>query len=60
MGDQYGGFTRKEMCDQLPASFRDGCRFRFDWYGNVGNPSVEWYEVACPAELTALTGCKRT
>ncbi|QDS75814.1 hypothetical protein FKW77_000327 [Venturia effusa] len=60
MGDQYGGFKGREMCEQLPAQWRDGCRFRFDWYENVGNPTVEWYEVACPAELTALTGCKRT
>ncbi|KAE9975964.1 hypothetical protein EG328_002890 [Venturia inaequalis] len=60
MGDQYGGFKSRDMCDQLPLSWRDGCRFRFDWYQNVGNPTVDWYEVACPAELTALTECERT
>lgn len=60
MGDQYGGFTTREMCEQLPESWRDGCYFRFDWYENVGDPDVEWYEVACPRELTELSGCQRT
>ncbi|KAL1635891.1 hypothetical protein SLS58_010059 [Diplodia intermedia] len=61
MGAQYGGFSSRAQCDALPAgAFRDGCRWRFDWFENADNPAVEWAEVACPDELTARTGCERT
>ncbi|KAB2576271.1 putative endoglucanase type K [Lasiodiplodia theobromae] len=60
MGNQYGGFSSRSQCDNLPAKFKDGCYWRFDWFENADNPTVDWEEVACPSELTAKTGCSRT
>lgn len=56
-GDQYGGVHTKPECTQLPAPLQSGCRFRFDFMEGVSNPNVSFYQVECPAELIAITGC---
>jgi len=58
-GQQYGGVASRSACDALPAAIRDGCYWRFDWFGGSDNPDVSFREVVCPAEITAKSGCKR-
>ncbi|KAI0453494.1 glycoside hydrolase family 45 protein [Xylaria acuta] len=60
-GQQYGGVGSRGECDasNMPASLRAGCYWRFDWFQNADNPSVNFKQVACPAELTAISNCKR-
>ncbi|KAK5625132.1 hypothetical protein RRF57_000848 [Xylaria bambusicola] len=60
-GQQYGGVSRRSECDSasMPEGLRAGCRWRFDWFQNADNPSVRFAQVSCPAELTAISGCKR-
>ncbi|KAI0516939.1 glycoside hydrolase family 45 protein [Xylaria bambusicola] len=61
-GQQYGGVGSRSECDSasMPESLRAGCKWRFDWFQNADNPSVSFTQVACPAELTAISGCKRS
>lgn len=60
MGNQYGGYTDRSQCDILPAGmFREGCYFRFDWFQNANNPTVEFKEVSCPQAMIDRTGCGR-
>lgn len=56
-GDRYGGVHTKKECAQLPAALQKGCEFRFDFMEGVPNPDVSFYQVKCPPELTAITGC---
>jgi len=56
-GDRYGGVKTIEECSKLPAKLQDGCKWRFDWFGGADNPTVDFYEVNCPSELTDLSGC---
>lgn len=58
-GAQYGGISSRSECDSFPASLKDGCYWRFDWFKNADNPDVSFKEVTCPSALTAKTGCKR-
>lgn len=58
-GDKYGGVGSRQDCDSLPGEIRDGCLFRFDWFGGADNPNMNYAEVTCPQELTAITGCSR-
>ncbi|RWA14015.1 hypothetical protein EKO27_g1056 [Xylaria grammica] len=60
-GQQYGGVSSRSECDasNMPQTLRDGCYWRFDWFQNADNPDVTFKQVACPAELTAISGCKR-
>ncbi|UKZ79036.1 hypothetical protein TrVFT333_006787 [Trichoderma virens FT-333] len=52
MGDTYGGYQNRNDCYNLPeGQFRDGCFFRFDWFQNVQNPTVEFHEVSCPRAM---------
>lgn len=57
-GDRYGGVYTSAECAQLPKALQDGCRFRFNFMEGVSNPDVTFYEVKCPAELVAITGCE--
>ncbi|KAI0409197.1 RlpA-like double-psi beta-barrel-protein domain-containing protein-containing protein [Xylaria palmicola] len=60
-GQQYGGISSRSECDasSMPASLRDGCYWRFDWFENADNPNVSFKQVACPAEILAVSHCKR-
>ncbi|KAI1756278.1 glycoside hydrolase family 45 protein [Xylaria castorea] len=60
-GQQYGGVSSRSECDasNMPASLRNGCYWRFDWFQNADNPNVNFKQVACPAAITAVSNCKR-
>jgi hypothetical protein len=58
-GAQYGGISSRSQCDAFPASLKAGCYWRFDWFKNADNPAVTFKQVACPAAITAKTGCVR-
>ncbi|KAI0158080.1 cellulase-like protein [Xylariaceae sp. FL1272] len=59
-GQQYGGISSRAECDSFPDALKDGCYWRFDWFGGADNPSVTFTQVACPAALTAKSGCARS
>lgn len=59
-GNQYGGISSLAECDGLPSELQPGCQFRFGWFENADNPSVEFEQVSCPPEITSITGCART
>ncbi|KAH7100005.1 putative endoglucanase type K [Auriculariales sp. MPI-PUGE-AT-0066] len=59
-GAQYGGVASRSECDGLPDGVRDGCYWRFDWFGNSDNPTMEFKKTTCPAELVQKSGCMRT
>ncbi|KAH7100027.1 glycoside hydrolase family 45 protein [Auriculariales sp. MPI-PUGE-AT-0066] len=54
---QYGGVGSRSECDGLPDGVRDGCYWRFDWFGNSDNPTMEFKKTTCPAELVQKSGC---
>lgn len=58
-GAQYGGISDRSQCATLPAKLQAGCEWRFDWFRNADNPTHTFTQVACPAELTSITGCVR-
>lgn len=58
-GAQYGGVPSRSSCDKLPDALKAGCQFRFDWFGQSDNPTVTFKQVACPAAITAKSGCVR-
>ncbi|KAI1813671.1 glycoside hydrolase family 45 protein [Poronia punctata] len=59
-GEQYGGVSSRSECDGMPSSLVAGCQWRFDWFENADNPSVSFKQVACPSELTSISGCTRS
>lgn len=59
-GTQYGGVGSSQDCNALPQALQQGCYFRFDWFGGADNPTMNYAEVDCPAELIAKTGCSRS
>ncbi|QDS72490.1 hypothetical protein FKW77_010037 [Venturia effusa] len=58
-GAQYGGISSATACSSFPAKLKPGCDWRFDWFGGADNPTVDFTQVACPAEILAKTGSKR-
>ncbi|ORX52607.1 hypothetical protein BCR36DRAFT_582546 [Piromyces finnis] len=58
-GQRYGGVGSVSGCSNLPASLQAGCKWRFEWFENADNPTMEFEEVECPRELTEKTGCVR-
>ncbi|KAJ9133104.1 Glycoside hydrolase [Coniochaeta hoffmannii] len=58
-GDRYGGVHSRADCDSFPQALKAGCYWRFDWFGGADNPSVTFKQVACPAAITAKSGCTR-
>lgn len=61
-GCRYGGIMcaglGKKGCDRMPKQYRRSCEWHFDYLGD--NPRVSSvYRVACPAEITKKSGCKR-
>ncbi|KAG2172548.1 hypothetical protein INT44_002563 [Umbelopsis vinacea] len=59
-GDRYGGVSSAADCSTLPSALQAGCQWRFNWFQNADNPSVNFVQVQCPSALTAITGCART
>ncbi|KAL8713282.1 MAG: hypothetical protein Q9225_006792, partial [Loekoesia sp. 1 TL-2023] len=55
-GAQYGG-SNTNQCSSFPAALRPGCNFRWDWMEGQSNPTVNYEQVTCPAELVAKSGC---
>ena len=58
-GQQYGGVSQRSDCNGLPAVLRPGCYWRFDWFSNADNPTMNFTQVTCPSALTANTRCIR-
>ncbi|KAH8905986.1 beta-1,4-endoglucanase [Coniochaeta sp. PMI_546] len=58
-GDRYGGVHSRSDCDSFPQALKAGCYWRFDWFGGADNPGVTFKQVACPAAITAKSGCAR-
>ena len=58
-GQTYGGVSSESECFKLPSQLQSGCRFRFQWFKGADNPTINFQPVACPAELTNISGCKR-
>jgi len=59
-GKRYGGVDSEAQCSSLPAVLQAGCKWRFTWFHNADNPSMNVAKVKCPSELTARTGCIRS
>ena len=59
LGNRNGGFTDRWQCSTLPWQWQQACYWRFDWFRNADNPSVEFEEVACPQAMIDRTGCGR-
>jgi hypothetical protein len=59
-GQRYGGVSSESQCSSLPTDLQPGCKFRFEWFKNADNPSVDMKKIKCPAELTGKTGCIRS
>ena len=56
---QYGGISSRSQCDLFPDKLKPGCYWRFDWFQNADNSSVNFQQVTCPTELTDKSGCIR-
>lgn len=59
LGNRFGGFVDRSQCATLSAQWQGGCYWRFDWFKNADNPSVEFEEVSCPQAMIDRTGCGR-
>jgi hypothetical protein len=59
-GDTNRGVQSKDDCARLPASLRDGCEWRFDWFQDALYPNATFTRVVCPSDLTEMTGCTRS
>lgn len=57
-GAQYGGIS-SNTCSTFPEALQAGCNWRFDWFQNADNPTVDFTQVACPAAITKNSGCTR-
>nr|BAA98046.1 family 45 cellulase homologue [Reticulitermes speratus hindgut protist 130484] len=58
-GSRYGGVSSRSECSQLPSGLQAGCQWRFDWFQNADNPSINFSQVSCPSEIIAKTHCNR-
>jgi len=58
-GQRDGGVSGEGDCYGLPNQLVKGCLFRFQWFKGASNPTMNFQPVACPAELTNISGCKR-
>jgi len=58
-GSRYGGVSSLAECSQLPAQLQEGCKFRFGWFKNADNPTMNFKLVTCPAEIVNRSGCQR-
>jgi len=58
-GQRYGGVGSRAECSQLPTQLQAGCHWRFDWFQNADNPTMNLRRVKCPAEITQKSKCQR-
>jgi hypothetical protein len=58
-GAQYGGVSQRSDCAALPLVLQSGCYWRFDWFQNANNPSMNFVQVTCPTAITDNTQCNR-
>ncbi len=58
-GAQYGGVSQQSDCNDLPPPLQSGCNWRFGWFENANNPTINFRQVPCPSVLTANTQCIR-
>jgi len=58
-GAQYGGISSRSACASFPKALQAGCYWRYDWFAGCDNPTVSFKQVACPAAITANSGCTR-
>ncbi|KAF2013594.1 carbohydrate-binding module family 1 protein, partial [Aaosphaeria arxii CBS 175.79] len=58
-GAEYGGIAHRDECDAFPEPLKAGCYWRFDWFRNADNPTVNWEKVSCPQDLSYVSGCRR-
>jgi len=58
-GAQYGGVSSRDACQYLPPVLQSGCYWRFDWFMDANNPTMNFVQVTCPSVLTANTQCVR-
>lgn len=59
-GQQYGGISStggRSQCDSFAPHLQAGCYWRYDWFGGGDNPTVDFEPIACPAAITAKSGC---
>ncbi|KAF2712035.1 glycoside hydrolase family 45 protein [Pleomassaria siparia CBS 279.74] len=59
-GQTNTGVGSIDDCENLPEQLQAGCRWRYDWLLDASYPSANFKRVACPVELTKITGCSRT
>ncbi|KAH1027246.1 hypothetical protein HUJ05_000796 [Dendroctonus ponderosae] len=52
-GAQYGGISSDDDCDELPTELQSGCHFRFGWYEDADNPTVDFEQ-----RLFNSVGCR--
>ncbi|KAF2497720.1 hypothetical protein BU16DRAFT_548789 [Lophium mytilinum] len=53
------GVNSRSDCDNLPDAMKASCYWRFDWFLDTDDPTVDFQRVQCPAALTNITGCRR-
>ena len=58
-GARYGGVSSASECSKLPAQLQDGCNFRFDWFQNADNPTMDLVRVQCPKSIISRSQCQR-
>lgn len=63
-GARYGGLLaagakNSRSCDQLPAPLRPGCIWFFERFQALNNPRMRFARIACPVQLTKVSGCSR-
>ncbi|GMM38744.1 hypothetical protein DASC09_060830 [Saccharomycopsis crataegensis] len=58
-GQQYGGISSESECSGLPTAIQNACKWQWTWFEGVSNPSGTYKQVACPAEIVAISGCQR-
>jgi hypothetical protein len=72
LGAQYGGFLTQcetqttnypmiescvsSMCATLPSGLQTGCNWIINWYDIADNPDLVYEPVACPSQLTQISG----
>ncbi|XP_030751155.1 endoglucanase-like [Sitophilus oryzae] len=57
-GEQYGGVTTEDGCNDLPTQLQPGCKFRWEFLNGCSNPPATFEQVVCPQEIVDISGCK--